>query len=152
MIIYVASPLKAYPGGTFEENKQRALSYCRAVAQRGFFPIAPHGWLTSFLDDHDPTERSLGLHLGLSILPSVDQAWFFGEYLSDGMRQEIRRAAGLGIPMRWFKDGVIRGSLTDDATNELLAASLRVTDNGLDQNPVATLRQEIAASEGRAQG
>ena len=127
LLVYVASPLASYPGSGFDLNIEKAKRYARSVADLGCFPLAPHLLLTRFLDDTIPAERELGLQLGLEALAKADVLWAFGEYLSGGMREEIRRAAAMAIPMRWFKDCVPDMSERDD-TDLLVAALGRVEE------------------------
>ncbi len=127
LLVYVASPLASYPGSGFELNIEKAKRYARSVADLGCFPLAPHLLLTRFLDDAIPAERELGLQLGLEALAKADVLFVFGEYLSGGMREEIRRAAAMAIPMRWFKGCVPDMSDRDD-TDLLVAALGRVAE------------------------
>ncbi len=122
LLIYVASPLAPYLGSGFDMNIEKAKRYARSVADLGHFPLTPHLLLTRFLDDSNPAEREMGLQLGLEALTKADALWIFGEYLSGGMREEIKRAAAMAIPMRWFPDGVPDGDDHRDDTEKLLSA------------------------------
>lgn len=96
-LIYVAS---AYAGDV-KGNIEKAKQYCIHVVNEGGIPIAPHLLFTQFLDDSVPSERRLGLHLGLELLKHCTEVWVFGD-VSRGMRQEIKLAEKIGKPIRWF--------------------------------------------------
>ena len=96
-LIYVAS---AY-AGDIKGNIEKAKRYCVHVINEGGIPIAPHLLFTQFLDDSVPSERRLGLDLGLELLKHCTEVWVFGD-VSRGMRQEIKLAEKIGKPIRWF--------------------------------------------------
>ena len=41
--------------------------------------------------------------MGLWLFASCEELWVFGEYISEGMRQEIEEAKRLGIPVKYIK-------------------------------------------------
>lgn len=86
--IYVCSPLR----GDIEGNIIKAIDYCKQITHKGFLPIAPHIYLTRFLNDNNPDERNLGLRLGIELLNICDELWFFSKTnndISEGMHKEI---------------------------------------------------------------
>ena len=93
MIIYICSPLR----GDIEGNLERAKKYCRDVAELGHVPIAPHLYFTQFLDDHIPEERERGMEMGLSLIYLCEQLWVYGDVISEGMKQELKKARTSGI-------------------------------------------------------
>jgi hypothetical protein len=93
-MIYIASALK----GDIEGNLLKAVKYCRAVAQTGAVPIAPHLYFATILDDRIREERAIGILMGLHILGRCDELWVFGEP-TEGMQGEIYQAMNLGIPI-----------------------------------------------------
>lgn len=94
--IYVCSPLR----GDIDGNIARAAEYCRQVSGLGYLPIAPHVYLTRFLDDTVPAERAVGLQSGLEPLKLCEQLWAFPlDNPTEGMEGEIRLADELGIPV-----------------------------------------------------
>jgi len=68
------------------------------AAKVGCIPIAPHVYLTQFLDDTIPAERDIGLKMGLELLGLCDEVWVYGEP-SEGMRSEIQAAWLENIPV-----------------------------------------------------
>ena len=98
--IYICSPFR----GDTEVNTQNAISYCRFAVKQGYFPIAPHIWLTRFLDDADRGERGLGISFGLRLLSGCRVVWVFGSRISEGMRKEIAEAERRSIPVRYFSE------------------------------------------------
>ena len=94
--IYICSPLR----GDIEANVARAAGYCRQVCELGYLPIAPHVYMTRFLDDFVPRERELGLQSGLELLRMCDQLWAFPlDSPTEGMEGEIALANQLKIPV-----------------------------------------------------
>lgn len=99
-LIYVCSPLR----GNVLINIRKAACYSAFVFEQGGIPITPHLYLTTFLDDAVPEERAVGREMGLQILHLCDELWVFGEWISEGMAEEIRRAEELGITIKRFDE------------------------------------------------
>lgn len=107
--IYVCSPYRS----TAKDPKRNAMevrahrmlasSACGLIAAYGNLPIAPHLFFTQFLDDTNPTERELGMKLGLELLKEADEVWVFGDRVSRGMFEEIYNATDLEIPVKEFQ-------------------------------------------------
>ena len=96
--IYVCSALR----GDVENNIEKAKAYCAyLVKEHGAIPVAPHIYFTQFLDDNIPEEREFGMNAGLSLLSGCDELWYFGDSVSEGMRNEICYATEHGIPVRF---------------------------------------------------
>ena len=72
--VYICSPCR----GDYENNIQRAKEYSRAAAMKGCIPIAPHIYLTQFMDDTIPAERELALSFGRELVLQCDELWAFG--------------------------------------------------------------------------
>lgn len=66
--VYICSPCR----GDYENNIQRAKEYSRAAAMKGCIPIAPHIYLTQFMDDTIPAERELALSFGRELVLQCD--------------------------------------------------------------------------------
>jgi len=98
--VYIASPFK----GDTVTNVANALKYCRFAVESGYFPIAPHAYLPLFMDDDNPAERELALSFGIRLLHGCKAIWVFGNYISEGMKQEIRTAEKLGIKIKHFNE------------------------------------------------
>lgn len=94
--VYICSPLR----GDYEKNQERAREYCAAAIKAGFLPIAPHIYLTQFLDDNNQEDRARALDLGLQMLSRCDELWVCGtDEPTEGMIKEIERAKLLAIPI-----------------------------------------------------
>lgn len=98
-LVYICSPYR----GNIEKNTGSAQAYCRMAADRGYIPIAPHLLFPQFLDDNRQEERELGMFMGFVLLTKCRELWVFGDYVSDGMEQEIEKAKARDIPVRRFK-------------------------------------------------
>lgn len=97
-LVYIASP---YAGDT-KTNVRRAQGYCRFAVTKNCIPIAPHLHYPQFMDDSDKEQRELGLFFALVLLGKCDELWIFGDRVSNGMSQEIKKAEKRGIPIRRF--------------------------------------------------
>ena len=98
-LVYICSPYR----GNIEKNTASAQAYCRMAVERGCIPIAPHLLFPQFLDDNRQEERELGMFMGFVLLTKCRELWAFGDYVSDGMEQEIDKAKARNIPVRRFK-------------------------------------------------
>ena len=97
-LVYICSPLR----GDYEDNMQKARTYCRSAAEMGVVPVAPHLLFPQFLDDAMAEERSLGLHMGLELLGRCNELWVCTGQISEGMNGEIEAARQMRIPIRRF--------------------------------------------------
>jgi hypothetical protein len=97
-LVYIASPY----AGDIETNVRRAQGYCRFAVTKNCIPIAPHLHYPQFMDDSDKEQRELGLFFALVLLGKCDELWIFGDRVSNGMSQEIKKAEKRGIPIRRF--------------------------------------------------
>ena len=98
-LVYICSPCR----GDYEKNKMEAQCFCRIVMNHypDVIPIAPHLYFPQFLEDTDPSERSLGMEAGLALLDMCDELWVYGlKNPSEGMRAEIDYALKKGIKIR----------------------------------------------------
>lgn len=106
--VYICSPYR----GDAEANAKICRAYCRMISERykRVIPIAPHIYLTQFLDDDDPEQRAAGLAMGRAILATCQVVLLFGDHISKGMMDELKEAARLGIPVyrgQWALRGII---------------------------------------------
>ena len=97
-VVYVCSPFSGDPAG----NVEKAQHYCRFAADSGYAPFAPHLFFPQFLDDDIPEERELGLFMAIIMLTKCAELWVFGEQITRGMAQEIRKAESRGMIIRYF--------------------------------------------------
>ena len=110
--IFVCSQFK----GDVLKNRERAQSYCRIVAMRGFLPIAPHAYFTYFLSDAVQGERDLGMLFSDALLEMCDGVLVIRLDLvvSDGMDHEMRIAKGCLKPI-WECD--VCSTISTDQNN-----------------------------------
>ena len=97
-VVYVCSPFSGDPA----ENVEKAQHYCRFAVDSGYAPFAPHLFFPQFLDDGIPEERELGLFMAIIMLTKCAELWVFGEQITRGMAQEIRKAESRGMIIRYF--------------------------------------------------
>lgn len=97
-VVYVCSPFSGDPAG----NAEKARRYCRFAVDNGYAPFAPHLFFPQFLDDGIPEERELGLFMAIIMLTKCAELWVFGEQITRGMAQEIRKAESRGMIIRYF--------------------------------------------------
>ena len=97
-IVYICSPFS----GDVKENKKKARTYSRFAVKKGYLPITPHLLFPQFLDDENPDEREIGLHMGLVLMTKCVEVWVFGEKNSEGMKREIQKAKWRGKVVRYF--------------------------------------------------
>jgi len=100
-LTYVCSPLSAPTRAEITVNAQRARTYM-AMCEREFGcrAVAPHAYLPYLLDDFNPEERALALSFGASLLALCDRLVIYGDRISSGMKEEIRRAREFSIGKR----------------------------------------------------
>ena len=97
--VYICSPYR----GDVEKNVERARAYCKSATRAGFIPVAPHIYLTQFMDDNLNTSRRIALEMGLVMLEKCIEVWVFGDNITDGMRGEIEHAQEKGIPVKYWR-------------------------------------------------
>jgi len=114
--VYICSPYRDNP----EENRQKALQYCRKAFDEGYLPIAPHVYFPQFLDEN--TEREQGLEMALQLLLECQELWVFGPEITEGMKREIEFAKKFKIPIKCFYfrkveevKEILKGSVVQDA-------------------------------------
>lgn len=115
--IYVCSALR----GDVDENIRKARGFCEYVAREyQAIPIAPHIYLTQFLDDENAEDREFGLKAGLSLLSECDELWYFGDQVTRGMADEICYALGHDIPVKYVPEHQYDNYLSERMnTNEI---------------------------------
>lgn len=100
-LIFICSPYR----GDVEHNKMVAKRICQYAIEKNYIPIAPHLYLTQFLDDDVPEQRKLGMDMALDLLEVCDELWAYNTLQpTQGMAREILRAGQLGLPIRDMKD------------------------------------------------
>ena len=97
-IVYVCSP---YAGDT-ERNTANTRRYCRFVVDSGGIPLAPHLLFPQFMDDSDEHDHGLSMFMNMALMSKCAEVWVFGEHISRGMTEEIRKAKEKQRPVRYF--------------------------------------------------
>lgn len=90
--------------GDIELNIQRARRYSRFAVSKNCIPFAPHLLFPQFVEESDEYSRQLGIFMGKVILKKCKEVWVFGNKITSGMAEEIRKAKHLNIPVRYFND------------------------------------------------
>lgn len=89
MMIFVCSPYR----GSISENVAVADHLCSLAVQCGHIPIAPHLWLTRWLDDSVEAEREKGIRMSMEMLRRCDRMLVWtASGITEGMTQEIKYA------------------------------------------------------------
>ena len=107
-VVYICSPF----AGDVEANTEKTRRYCRYAVDAGCMPIAPHLLYPQFMDDSDPAERDVALKFGFILLSRCAELWWFGDVVSQGMRNEIEFANRRGIPVIHIAEDRILPRLT----------------------------------------
>lgn len=107
-LVYICTPF----AGDIEDNLCFARAACRYASDCGYAPIAVHLLYPQILDDTDPTEREIGIQMGLRVLASCDEVWICGERISHGMSCELAEAKRLGVQIRNISTKQILGGFT----------------------------------------
>ena len=100
--VYVVSRLK----GDIKNNIELAKKYCRFGYSIGKMPVASHIMYPAMgFDDTNPFEREKCRIYGLELLKLCDSVYCFikDDVISTGMREEIRVARELNIPIKYFR-------------------------------------------------
>lgn len=84
-VVYICSPMRPHWTGELvrqqiQKNLRRAAAYCRAAVES-----------YAFLDEMNPSNRNIGIEMGIAILKQCDELWVFGEP-SEEMKAEIEAA------------------------------------------------------------
>lgn len=97
--IYLAHPI----GGNIEENLEAIRGIIRTIAQyrQDVVPFVPYYAYVVSLNDAIPEQRAQAMAWNEHILRSgmVKQLWLTGNNISAGMKEEIRIAEEMGIPV-----------------------------------------------------
>lgn len=99
-LVILESPYSAKGGlGSVKANIAYAHQCAKNCILRGESPIASHLLYTQFLDDTNPTERELGIALGLAWRRAADCSVFYIDHgWSTGMRAALESAKRLNLP------------------------------------------------------
>ena len=99
-LVYICSPFS----GKVKKNKRKARRYCRFALEQHTIPFAPHLLFPQFMDDNSSEERQLAMFMNMIMLGHCEELWVFGDRISAGMKQEIRKAERKRIKIRYFTE------------------------------------------------
>ena len=99
-LVYICSPFS----GKVKKNKRKARKYCRFALEQHSIPFAPHLLFPQFMDDSSPEERQLAMFMNMIMLGHCEELWVFGDRISAGMKQEIRKAERKHMKIRYFTE------------------------------------------------
>jgi len=98
-IIYIAHPIS----GDIEGNLNKIVEIARHInlTLPNVTPIAPYFLDCHALNDDIPEERQRGItnDSEFFIRRIMDEVWLYGDKISNGMKQEIRQARAMNIPV-----------------------------------------------------
>ena len=98
--VFICSPFS----GDVEENRKKALKYCRFAVHKLCVPYASHLFFPLFLKENNEYERSLGIIMGTVFLNDCSEIWVFGNKITEGMRIEINKAKKAKKRIRYFTE------------------------------------------------
>ncbi|MFC1613387.1 DUF4406 domain-containing protein [Patescibacteria group bacterium] len=95
--VFISHPIS----GDVAENVKKVLDICRNVHNENIIPVAPYLVSLQYLDDNVNEDRELGIDANLECFRRgyIDELWLFGDHISKGMKQEIKIAIELKIPV-----------------------------------------------------
>lgn len=95
--VFIAHPI----GGDVENNVKRVREICERIHSKTIIPVAPYLVSLQYLNDEVVEDRQLGVEANLECFHRgyVDELWLFGDRISTGMKEEIRLAQELKIPI-----------------------------------------------------
>ena len=96
-LVYICAPYS----GDVAKNTKKTAEFAAFAYRRGNIPITPH-LLFPFLDDENPDERRLAIHMDLVLMGKCKEVWVLGDRITVGMRVEIERAKRRRQPIRYF--------------------------------------------------
>ena len=99
-MVYICSP---YSGNIYD-NVLKARKYSRFAVDSHCIPVTPHLFFPQFMNDDEPEERELAMFMNRAILGKCEELWVFGDRVSAGMKQEIKRAAYKRMKIRYFTE------------------------------------------------
>lgn len=122
-LVYICSPLRPVsstnPTLELSSNLRLARDACTLACYRGYTPIAPHLYFPQFLDDNKPSEREIGLSIGIQAIKHCEALWIVSKRISSGMSAEIKEAKRVGVKVLFFTAEEFReyrgtGDVTED--------------------------------------
>lgn len=106
-IVYIYHPIS----NNYKENVIKIRDILRELSIKGeVVPFAHYLLEFEYLDDTNQDERSIGMGNNQEFFYQklIDEIWVYGEYISNGMEEEIRLAMELGIPVKFKTKETLR--------------------------------------------
>ena len=97
-LTYICSPYSE----DVEVNVELARDLSAYAVDCRRIPLAPHLLFPQFMDDTDPWDRDLAMHLNHVLLSKCEAMWVYTPKVSGGMRLEIEWARQLDMPISYF--------------------------------------------------
>lgn len=96
-IVFIGHPV----AGDISGNVKKILDICKKIHNKKVIPCVPYLVSLHYLNDKIVEDRELGIEANLECFYRgyVDELWLFGDYISEGMKQEIKIARKLNIPI-----------------------------------------------------
>lgn len=106
-IVYIAHPL----GGDVEGNLDKVIQIIRKInlEEPDVVPFAHYFVDCHALNDNEPEERERGIKNDIALFKKrfIDEVRLYGDKISPGMREEIKLAHTLDIPVKPMTDGTL---------------------------------------------
>lgn len=106
MRIFVCSRYRSASPGIMQDNVRKTIAICRALVLAGHTPIAPHLYLNRFLNDANPSERALGIHLGQQAMQMCHEMCVADGGRSEGMTADLVAAEAFGLRVQHVSDWI----------------------------------------------
>lgn len=130
-LVYICSPLRPVSANPvnhpaeLEANLRLARDACTLACYRGYIPIAPHLYFPQFLDDNNPSQREIGLSIGIETIRYCDALWIVSKRISFGMSAEIKEAKRVGVKVlvftaEGFQEYRGTGDVTEDCVGDTI--------------------------------
>ena len=96
-IVFIGHPIS----GDIRNNVKKILSICKKIHNQQIIPCVPYLVSIQYLNDEIIEDRELGIKANFECFyrKYVDELWLFGNCISKGMKQKIKLALKLGIPI-----------------------------------------------------
>lgn len=124
--VFICSPYR----GNIEENTKKAKYYAEVAAHCDAVPIAPHLYFPAFLDENVPSERMLGICLGIELMSDCNEVWLFGFHITEGMKFELDRAKEMKLPVRLYDTDMKRVEIRTLSIDDRLDGAFREAIKG----------------------
>jgi len=92
--VFIAHPIS----GDVENNVKKVIAICEAIHSKDVIPVFPSFTWRQYLTDR-PGDKALAHAVNEEYFKRgmVDEVWFYGDRMSDGMREEAKLARSFGI-------------------------------------------------------